>query len=59
MEIIVGVGGLLFAIFMGMYGQRILNEIRGLRISFTKFQLDTEKRLSTVEVKVDKLERDS
>jgi hypothetical protein len=58
-SIAMGIGGILITAFLTLYGSRILNEIRGLRQSFVKFQICSEKRLSRLEVKVDKLEEDS
>lgn len=57
-QILMSVAAFIFAVFMALYGRRILEEVRSLRISFTKSQIVAEKRLTRLEVKVDQLEKE-
>lgn len=57
-QILLVVSGLIFSIFMGLYGRRILEELKGVRQTLVKFQITSEQRLTRLEVKVESLEHE-
>ena len=57
-ELILSFAGTFFSLFLVFYGQRMLTELREFRLAFVKYQVSMEKRMSTVEVKVNVLERE-
>lgn len=48
--------GLMFSLFISLYGRRILNELMGVRATLIEMQITSEQRLTRLEVKVDTLE---
>ncbi len=50
-ELIIASAGSIISIFGGMYLNRILSELRSLRVSITEYQLRAEGRFARLETK--------